>query len=204
MTIIWVKMYSKQYAWSLSQFETPWKLFLCNTRQEIVFFSELGKSCWSQNICLHENIAFSTKITMGNKLRKYPGTSIFNYLLPSNQSIEWGDKNNIFLLGNKYSHSVQLGRGLMVLFTETRYRFMFQSRKIYHLTLGEVNPSIYLPPCLHSKFKRWMQDKAGKVTNPSNGHAYLKFWLCPSIEIKIVLQFLFSASKSLRISIRKC
>ena len=71
-----MKMYSKQYAWSLSQFETPWKLFLCNTRQEIVFFSELGKSCWSQNICLHENIAFSTKITMGNKLRKYPGTSI--------------------------------------------------------------------------------------------------------------------------------
>ena len=139
MTIIWMKMYSKQYAWSLSQFETPWKLFLCNTRQEIVFFSELGKSCWSQNICLHENIAFSTKITMGNKLRKYPGTSIFNYLLPSNQSIEWGDKNNIFLLGNKYSHSVQLGRGLMVLFTETRYRFMFHSRKIYHLTLVEVN-----------------------------------------------------------------
>ena len=61
---------------SLSQFETPWKLFLCNTRQEIVFFSELGKSCWSQNICLHENIAFSTKITIGNKLRKYPCTSI--------------------------------------------------------------------------------------------------------------------------------
>ena len=62
--------------WSLSQFETPWKLFLCNTRQEIVFFSELGKSCWSQNICLHENIAFSTKITIGNKLRKYQCTSI--------------------------------------------------------------------------------------------------------------------------------
>ena len=92
----WKCIQNSKYAWSLSQFETPWKLFLCNTRQEIVFFSELGKSCWSQNICLHENIAFSTKITMGNKLRKKPGTFIFDYLLPTNQSNEWGDKTTFF------------------------------------------------------------------------------------------------------------
>ena len=65
-------------------------------------------------------------------------------LPPSIESIEWMRRQEQhFLLGNKYSHSVQLGRGLMVLITETRYRFMFHSRKIYHLTLGEVNPSIY-------------------------------------------------------------
>ena len=51
---------------SLSHFESCLRqLFWCNTKQEIVFFSERGKSWWSQNICLRRN----TK-TFTDKVRK--------------------------------------------------------------------------------------------------------------------------------------
>lgn len=49
---------------SLSHFEGCLReLFWCNTKQEIVFFSEHGKSWWSQNICLPRNTkTFTDKV----------------------------------------------------------------------------------------------------------------------------------------------